>query len=188
VSDQLNLEQDRDIDVSQTSEVNFIFGIMGGYAVWKALEWGLAEDLTLYAFVGFDEKGKTEEAKPDKGGKANEVMKNGNFTEEKDRSKDQKKKDAHKKHLALRKVYLEGIRREQAEKENVWQIIKSTLHLVYSMRGNGYEFGATTTRPFPREPKAFFRRLLLEIGWSHPLLVLCSATLLEPPQSRDSYV
>lgn len=164
---------------------------MGGYGVWKALEWGLAQDLTPYAFVGFDDKGKTEEDKPDQGGKANRVAKeSGNFTEQNGKSSvaEQKKKEAFKKHVELRKVYLEGIRREQAKNENGWQAVKSTLHLLYSMRGNGYEFGATTTEPFPQEPRAFFRRLLLEIGWSHPLLVLCSATLLEPAQTRDQYV
>ncbi|GAA5874642.1 hypothetical protein JCM16303_002935 [Sporobolomyces ruberrimus] len=176
---------------NQAIGVNFIFGIMGGYGVWKALEWGLAQDLTPYAFVGFDDKGKTEEDKPDQGGKANRVAKeSGNFTEQNGKSSvaEQKKKEAFKKHVELRKVYLEGIRREQAKNENGWQAVKSTLHLLYSMRGNGYEFGATTTEPFPQEPRAFFRRLLLEIGWSHPLLVLCSATLLEPAQTRDQYV
>ncbi|GAA5948045.1 hypothetical protein JCM3765_007083 [Sporobolomyces pararoseus] len=183
---------------NQAIGVNFIFGIMGGYGTWKALEWGLAEDLTPYAFVGFDEKGKTEEAKPDQGGKANRVAKDsGNFTEQNGNGSagegeaeavQKKKKEAHKEHLKLRKVYLEGVRREQAVNENSLQIVKSTLHLLYSMRGNGYEFGATTTEPFPREERAFFRRLLLEIGWAHPLLVLCSATLLEPAHSRDHYV
>jgi hypothetical protein len=152
--------------------------------------------LTPYAFVGFDEKGKTEEDKPDQGGKANRFTKDsGNFTEQNGNGSagegdiaEKKKKEAHKEHVKLRNVYLEGVRREQAKNENGWQVVKSTLHLLYSMRGNGYEFGATTTEPFPRQNGAFFRRLLLEIGWAHPLLVLCSATLLEPAHSRDHYV
>ncbi|GAA5833351.1 hypothetical protein JCM3766R1_005476 [Sporobolomyces carnicolor] len=185
---------------NQAIGVNFIFGIMGGYGTWKALEWGLAQDLTPYAFVGFDDKeGKTEESKPDQGGKANRIAKDsGNFTEQNGNGgagksageveKKNQEKAAHKKHVELRRVYLEGVRRRQAKEENGWQIVKSTLHLLYSMRGNGYEFAATTTTPFPRQEGPFLRRLLLEIGWSHPLLVLCSATLLEPARSRDLYV
>lgn len=191
---------------NQAIGVNFVFGIMGGYGTWKALEWGLAQNLTPYAFVGFDEeKGKTEEDKPDEGGKANRVAKDsGNFTEQNgnghgsgtasveegeiEEDEKKKRKEAHKAHVKLRQVYLEGVRTEQAKKENVWQTVKSTLHLLYSMRGNGYEFGTTTTEPFPQEEGAFFRRVLLEIGWSHPLLVLCSAILLEPAHSRNLYV
>ncbi|GAA5893591.1 wax synthase family protein [Sporobolomyces salmoneus] len=184
---------------NQAIGVNFVLGIMGGYGVWKGLEWGLAQDLTPYTFVGFDEKeGKTEEEKPDQGGKANRIAKDsGNFTEQngngnakagEGNSEKEAKKEAHKEHVKLRHVYLEGIRREQAKNENAWQVLKSTLHLFYSMRGNGYEFGATTTAPFPRQEGAFFSRLFFEIAWSHPLLVLCSAILLEPAHSRDHYV
>ncbi|GAA6064264.1 hypothetical protein JCM10212_002591 [Sporobolomyces blumeae] len=169
----------------QAIGVNFVFGIMGGYGVWKAIEWGLAEDLTPYAWVGFDGQGRKEDGKPDHGGAANAVAKNGSASSD---DANETRKAQHQKHVELRKVYLRGVRKRQAAQDSTWDVVKSTLHLLYSMRGNGYEFGTTTTRPFAREPKPFLRRLMLEMAWSHPLLVLCSATLLEPPQSRDAYI
>ncbi|GAA5920591.1 hypothetical protein JCM1841_001457 [Sporobolomyces salmonicolor] len=164
---------------NQAIGLNFVIGIMSGYGVWKSLEWGLAEDLLPYTWVGFDEPGEASENGEAKNGRA---AANGTGPDKKD-----VKKEAKKRRIQRERVQLETLRRQQAT-DSPWQIVKSTLHLLYSMRGNGYVFGTTSTDPFPLEPRPFLRRLLLEIAWSHPLLVFCAALLLEPTTSRDAYV
>ncbi|KAK4054465.1 hypothetical protein OIV83_000959 [Microbotryomycetes sp. JL201] len=43
--------QPRDASVG----LNFVLGVGAAYAVWKAIEWGLAQDLTPYTWVGYVE-------------------------------------------------------------------------------------------------------------------------------------
>ncbi|GAA5965127.1 hypothetical protein JCM21900_003658 [Sporobolomyces salmonicolor] len=163
---------------NQAIGLNFVIGIMSGYGVWKSLEWGLAEDLLPYTWVGFDEPGEASENGEAKNGRA---AAKGTGPDKKD-----VKKEAKKRRIQRKREHLETLRRQQ-DTDSPWQIVKSTLHLLYSMRGNGYVFGTTSTDPFPLEPRPFLRRLLLEIAWSHPLLVFCAALLLEPTTSRDAY-
>ncbi|KAM0791374.1 hypothetical protein ACM66B_005839 [Microbotryomycetes sp. NB124-2] len=47
--------------------LNFVLGVGASYAVWKSLEFGLAQDLTAYTWVGFGDTNKDGKAtKPEK--------------------------------------------------------------------------------------------------------------------------
>ncbi|GJN90499.1 hypothetical protein Rhopal_003510-T1 [Rhodotorula paludigena] len=165
--------------------VNFVIGIMGAYGVMKCVEWGVARDLLPYTWVGFDEadQNRTDKAQPS-AAPAQKARMSVESNGHKDGREDPK--EVRRRQREQRREYLEALRRRQAETEGPIQIIRSTLHLLVAMRGQGYEFCGTSTEPFALDHIAFFRRILLEIAWSHPLLVLCAAILLEPPTSRDA--
>ncbi|GAA5896084.1 hypothetical protein JCM8208_007521 [Rhodotorula glutinis] len=150
---------------NQAIGVNFVIGIMGAYGIMKGLEWGLAADLSPYTFVGFDTATGTTDNGHDK-----------RATTREDRLE--------ARHL--RRAHLAAVRAKRAAEDGPIDILRATVHLLVSMRGQGYEFCGTTTAPFPLDHAAFFRRVVAEIAWAHPLLVLCSAALLEPPTSRDA--
>ncbi|GAA5845461.1 hypothetical protein JCM9279_003040 [Rhodotorula babjevae] len=150
---------------NQAIGVNFVIGIMGAYGIMKGLEWGLAADLLPYTFVGFDPASGTTHNAQDKAAATREA-----------------RLEARRR----RRAHLAAIRSKQAAVDGPIDILRSTAHLLVSMRGQGYEFCGTTTAPFALEHGAFFRRVVAEIAWAHPLLVLCSAALLEPPTSRDA--
>lgn len=156
-----------------------VFGIMGAYGIMKSVEWGFATDLLPYTWVGFDGQSPAEEEKAarEKGNASG--AENGSYEE---------KTEKRRRTREAQREYLADLRRRQAAEDGPIDIIRSTVHLMLAMRGQGYDFGATTTQPFALEQGPFLRRLLLEIAWSHPLLVLCAAILLEPPTSRDAFV
>ena len=137
---------------------------MGAYGIMKGLEWGLAADLLPYTFVGFDPASATTANAHDKRPST---------------------RDARLEARQRRRAHLAALRSKQAASDGPIDILRATAHLLVSMRGQGYEFCGTTTAPFARDNGAFFRRVVAEIAWAHPLLVLCSAALLEPPTSRD---
>jgi len=137
---------------------------MGAYGIMKGLEWGLAADLLPYTFVGFDPASATTANVHDKRPST---------------------RDARLEARQRRRAHLAALRSKQAASDGPIDILRATAHLLVSMRGQGYEFCGTTTAPFARDNGAFFRRVVAEIAWAHPLLVLCSAALLEPPTSRD---
>ncbi|GEM07122.1 hypothetical protein Rt10032_c02g1139 [Rhodotorula toruloides] len=155
-----------------------VFGIMGAYGIMKSVEWGFATDLLPYTWVGFDGKSPAEETAAQEKGSANGA----------DKTSQEKKVEKWRRTQEAQREYLEGLRRKQAAEDGPIDIIRSTLHLLLAMRGQGYDFAATTTQPFALQQGLFLRRLLLEIAWSHPLLVLCAIVLLEPPTSRDAFI
>ncbi|GAA5820123.1 hypothetical protein JCM11251_005491 [Rhodosporidiobolus azoricus] len=175
---------------NQAVGVNFVFGIMGGYGIWKAVEWGLARDLTSYTWKGFEEEddGKNGAAN----GAGNGAAVNGKMVANGHTPSSSSKEKPSKDDLALRqkrqRAHLLTLRSLQARQAIPWTILRDTFHLLISMRGQGYHFCQTSTEPFPRQPHAFFRRLVLEIAWSHPVLTGCAAILLEPPTSRDRFL
>ncbi|GAA5983406.1 hypothetical protein JCM10908_000276 [Rhodotorula pacifica] len=146
---------------NQAIGVNFVIGIMGAYGIMKSLEWGLAGNLLPYTWIGFDEP--TFQAKS-----------HASLSREERRALRQRHHDR-----------LVELRARQAAEEGPIQILRSTLHLMGSMRGAGYQFGAIATEPYSDKRGPYLRRLLLDIATSHPLLVLCAMTLLEPPSNRD---
>ncbi|BGO91491.1 hypothetical protein NBRC10512_003152 [Rhodotorula toruloides] len=164
---------------NQAVGMNFVFGIMGAYGIMKSIEWGFATDLLPYTWVGFDGKSPAEEEK------AAQVNGNAGGVDNEPREKKMQKR---RRTEEAQREYLAGLRRKQAAQDGPIDIIRSTMHLLIAMRGQGYDFGATTTQPFALDHGQFLRRLLLEIAWSHPLLVLCAAILLEPPTSRDAFI
>ncbi|GAA5898045.1 hypothetical protein JCM6882_003314 [Rhodosporidiobolus microsporus] len=171
---------------NQAVGVNFVFGIMGGYGVWKALEWGLASDLTPYTWVGFEEneeEGQTGGGNGPTNGHAANGAANGHDSTPAKPSKAEVVRRKKREH-----AHLLALRAHQAASSTPLSILRDTLHLLLAMRGQGYSFCQTSTEPFPLPPRAFFRRLSLEIAWSHPLLVFCAALLLEPPTIRDALV
>ncbi|GAA5856708.1 hypothetical protein JCM8547_008800 [Rhodosporidiobolus lusitaniae] len=177
---------------NQAVGVNFVLGIAGAYGSWKAVEWGLAEDLTPYAWVGFEEEEK-EDGSSTEDSSAGEANGGGNGTGEEVDKKDKKKKkpsaEERRAQKKARHAYLLTLRSRQARFEGPLQVLLSTFHLLIAMRGEGYEFSGTSTLPFPHSTEwEFFRRLAMEIAWSHPLLVSCAALLLEPPTSRDAFL
>ncbi|BGP48233.1 hypothetical protein JCM10450v2_004105 [Rhodotorula kratochvilovae] len=154
---------------NQAVGVNFVIGIMGAYGIMKATEWGLAQDLLPYTWVGFD--GLTTDKGPHAAHKAHAESK-------------EDRKEARRR----RRAHLRALREQQAQTDGPLAILRATLHLLVSMRGQGYDFCGTTTEPFATAHGAFLRRLVVEIAWSHPLLVACAAVLLEPPSSRDAFL
>ncbi|GAA5939926.1 hypothetical protein JCM10213_004878 [Rhodosporidiobolus nylandii] len=181
---------------NQAVGVNFVCGIMGGYGIWKGLEWGLARDLTPYTWVGHEEQVREKEVKngfASAGSSADESANGsangsaGDGKAEKQLSKEQQKRRRAEEKKAEHSRLL-SLRAQQARTEGPMMILRSTLHLLIAMRGQGYAFCGTSTLPFPRSPRAFFRRLSLEIAWSHPLLTACAALLLEPATSRDAWL
>ncbi|KPV74653.1 uncharacterized protein RHOBADRAFT_53614 [Rhodotorula graminis WP1] len=150
---------------NQAIGVNFVIGIMGAYGIMKGLEWGLAADLLPYTFVGFDPATGTTANAQDKAA-----------TTRDDRLEARRRRRAH----------LAALRAKRAAEDGPIDILRATAHLLVSMRGQGYEFCGTTTAPFALDHAAFFSRVVKEVAWAHPLLVLCSAALLEPPTSRDA--
>ncbi|GAA5970305.1 hypothetical protein JCM11641_001656 [Rhodosporidiobolus odoratus] len=177
----------------QAVGINLIVGVLGGNAIWKGLEWGLAQDLTPYAWVGLDGKEKEWETVEQnhstrvdslsdgrgQGGKNGASVPPPSREEEKRRYRDQRKRE-HSRLLSLRAA--------QARQEGVVQIFRSSFHLLTAMRGQGYQFCDTSTQPFPDAPGPFFRRLCLQIAWSHPLLLTSTAMLVQPATSRDSLI
>ncbi|GAA5875665.1 hypothetical protein JCM3774_002575 [Rhodotorula dairenensis] len=147
---------------NQAIGVNFVVGIMGAYGIMKSIEWGLVGNLLPYTWIGFDEP---------------------SFGEKSHRSTSRDERHAvrqeHRDHLV-------ELRARQAAEEGPVQIVRSTLHLMISMRGAGYQFGAIATKPYSDQRGPYLRRLLLDIAWAHPLLVVCAMTLLEPPSNRDA--
>ncbi|GAA6034147.1 hypothetical protein JCM8097_000719 [Rhodosporidiobolus ruineniae] len=182
---------------NQAVGVNFVLGIMGGYGIWKAVEWGLASDLTPYAWVGCkDEADEEEKRRKDRGDEGNGPGADGNGGASGSSSASssgtstpttkEEKKALRARKAAEKHAHLVALRADQGRTESPLQVLLSSFHLLIAMRGQGYAFCGTSTRPFPHHTDwAFFRRLALEIAWSHPLLTLCAATLLEPPSSRD---
>lgn len=136
---------------------------MGAYGIMKGLEWGLAQDLLPYTWVGF--AGTTTDNGKDPSAKT-----------------PADRREAKKR----RRAYLASLRAKQAQSDGPLAVLRATLHLLISMRGQGYDFCGTTTEPFALSQGAFLRRLVGEIAWAHPLLTACAAVLLEPPTSRDA--
>ncbi|TKA56894.1 hypothetical protein B0A53_01295 [Rhodotorula sp. CCFEE 5036] len=149
---------------NQAIGVNFVVGIMGAYGIMKSIEWGLASNLLPYTWIGFDEPTFSE--------KSHDTA-----------SRDERRAVRHR-----HRDRLVELRARQAAEEGPIQILRSTVHLMLSMRGAGYQFGAIATKPYSdgRRRGPYLRRLLLDIALSHPLLVLCAMTLLEPPSNRDA--
>ena len=141
-----------------------VVGIMGAYGIMKSIEWGLASNLLPYTWIGFDEPTFSE--------KSHDTA-----------SRDERRAVRHR-----HRDRLVELRARQAAEEGPIQILRSTVHLMLSMRGAGYQFGAIATKPYSegRRRGPYLRRLLLDIALSHPLLVLCAMTLLEPPSNRDA--
>ncbi|GAA6021052.1 hypothetical protein JCM10207_003900 [Rhodosporidiobolus poonsookiae] len=178
--------------------VNFVCGIMGGYGVWKALEWGFAKDLTPYTWVGFDDDDEKEGEEGEEQGKNGAA--NGSSASDSERSKanehgpsppqsPEDKRAARHRAAAAEHSRLVALRARQAATDGPLDVLRATGHLLLAMRGQGYPFCGTSTRPFPhRTEGAFLRRVALEVGWSHVLLVGCAALLLEPPTARDARV
>ncbi|GAA5821229.1 hypothetical protein JCM3770_006885 [Rhodotorula araucariae] len=154
---------------NQAVGVNFVLGIMGAYGIMKAAEWGLAQDLLPYTWLGLD--GPAAD-------KRTHTAHRGHSDSKEDR------KDARRR----RRAHLRALREQQARTDGPLDILRATLHLLVSMRGQGYDFCGTTTAPFAIAHGPFLCRLVVEIAWSHPLLVACVAVLLEPPSSRDALV
>ncbi|GAA5975930.1 hypothetical protein JCM11641_002841 [Rhodosporidiobolus odoratus] len=179
---------------NQAVGINFVLGIMGGYGVWKGLEWGLATDLTPYAWVGFEEDEKKDGGIGSKNGSArngtaSDGRGDGGKAEANGRPPSPEEKKQERRIQKKREhSHLLTLRAKQARTEGPIHIFRSTFHLLLAMRGQGYAFCGTSTESFPTSPRPFFRRLCLEIAWSHPLLVACAAMLLEPPTSRDALV
>ncbi|BGP55773.1 hypothetical protein JCM8202v2_003380 [Rhodotorula sphaerocarpa] len=147
---------------NQAIGVNFVVGIMGAYGIMKAIEWGLASDLLPYTWIGFDEP---------------------NLEDQSRRASTKEERVALQQRHRAR---LEQLREEQAAREGPIQILRSTMHLMVSMRGAGYQFSAIATKPYADKPRPYLRRLLLDIAVTHPLLTVCAMTLLEPPSNRDA--
>lgn len=142
---------------------------MGAYGIMKSIEWGLASNLLPYTWIGFDEPTFSEKSQQQQHGSPTA-------------SRDERRavRQQHRDRLA-------ELRARQAAEEGPIQILRSTVHLMLSMRGAGYQFGAIATKPYSdRRRGPYLRRLLLDIALSHPLLVLCAMTLLEPPSNRDA--
>lgn len=139
-----------------------VVGIMGAYGIMKAIEWGLASDLLPYTWIGFDEP---------------------NLEDQSRRASTKEERVALQQRHRAR---LEQLREEQAAREGPIQILRSTMHLMVSMRGAGYQFSAIATKPYADKPRPYLRRLLLDIAVTHPLLTVCAMTLLEPPSNRDA--
>lgn len=135
---------------------------MGAYGIMKSVEWGLAGNLLPYTWIGFDE--------PSYGEKSHRSA-----------SRDERHtvRQEHRDRLV-------ELRARQAAEEGPVQIVRSTVHLMFSMRGAGYQFGAIATEPYSDRRGPYLRRLLLDIALAHPLLVVCAMTLLEPPSNRDA--
>lgn len=131
----------------------------------KALEWGFVVDRTPYVWTGLD-----SDLDVDLVGDGKE--------------KTPLRKDPER---------LRAIQAKNAASDSRLDILVNTVHLFISMRGTGYAFGPSvkflnSTASHTTPLRTFVKHQVLELAWSHAILVCTGIVMTAPHASRVAFL